>query len=265
MQKIENFLNKSSPLTFLWLIQKHAGEHLNVFVMLSNQGYGVFELRSKQFCQLDTFKMERWFPELHMKNRGKKVRPPIAMDIMFDKALGLRYTCTGDEDGTLSLSVVKVDSEGAETKEEHVRKFSAPIAQVTFVAPGHLLVAATWEGAVMYFDYDVHGLSKGIMVYDSMNHDVVTSICPIERLDGHGFCIGTFGKTLLTYKIEGHDCVKQWQRKFRTPVLQIRSFDLTGDGLQDIAVISAGGLHLLQLNDQLVTKHISQKIAPKKN
>ncbi len=34
----------------------------------------------------------------------------------------------------------------------------------------------------MYFDYDVHGLSKGIMVYDSMNHDVVTSICPIERL-----------------------------------------------------------------------------------
>jgi len=101
MQKIENFLNKSSPLTFLWLIQKHAGEHLNVFVMLSNQGYGVFELRSKQFCQLDTFKMERWFPELHMKNRGKKVRPPIAMDIMFDKALGLRYTCTGDEDGTL--------------------------------------------------------------------------------------------------------------------------------------------------------------------
>ena len=53
---------------------------------------------------------------------------------------------------------------------------------MTFVAPGHLLVAATWEGAVMYFDYDVNGLSKGIMVADSMNHDVVTSICPIERL-----------------------------------------------------------------------------------
>ena len=34
----------------------------------------------------------------------------------------------------------------------------------------------------MYFDYDVNGLSKGIMVDDSMNHDVVTSICPIERL-----------------------------------------------------------------------------------
>jgi hypothetical protein len=34
----------------------------------------------------------------------------------------------------------------------------------------------------MYFDYDVNGLSKGIMVADSMNHDVVTSICPIERL-----------------------------------------------------------------------------------
>ena len=89
--------------------------------MLSNQGYGVFELRSKQFYQLDTFKMDKWFPELQLKNKSKKVRPPIAMDIWFDRALGLRYTCTGDEDGTLSLSVVKVDSDGAEAKEEHVR------------------------------------------------------------------------------------------------------------------------------------------------
>lgn len=194
-----------------------------------------------------------------MKNKSKRVRPPIAMDISFDAHLGLRYTCSGDEDGMLTLSVVKVGEHDAETIEEHCRKFSAPIAQVSFIAPGQLLVAATWEGAILYLDVDKTGLDNGQLVEDSEKYDVVTSICPIKRLDGYGFCIGTFGKMLLTYKIEGHECIKKWQREFRTPVLQIRSFDLTGDGLQDIAVISGGGLHLLQLNYRLVTQHILHK------
>lgn len=34
----------------------------------------------------------------------------------------------------------------------------------------------------------------------------------------------------------------------------------TGDGLQDIAVISAGGLHLLQLNYRLVIDKLLEKI-----
>mgnify|MGYP000747057366 CR=1 FL=1 len=39
----------------------------------------------------------------------------------------------------------------------------------------------------------------------------------------------------------------------------------TGDGLQDIAVISAGGLHLLQLNYRLVIDKLLEKITEEKN
>ena len=123
---------------------------------------------------------------------------------------------------------------------------------------------------------------------DSNNFDAVTALCKLRRLDGQGFCCGTFGKRLMVYSVKGKKCKRVWTREFRNPILQIRSFDIvsvfliiggksfevyfceknfqkifqTGDGLQDIAVLSSGGLHLLQVNYKLVVQKVLSKIAP---
>ena len=119
----------------------------------------------------------------------------------------------------------------------------------------------------------------------------MTALCKLRRLDGQGFCCGTFGKRLMVYSVKGKKCKRVWTREFRNPILQIRSFDIvsvffnylakiffslflcikkqnlqkifqTGDGLQDIAVLSSGGLHLLQVNYKLVVQKVLSKIAP---
>ena len=61
---------------------------------------------------------------------------------------------------------------------------------------------------------------------DSNNFDAVTALCKLRRLDGQGFCCGTFGKRLMVYSVKGKKCKRVWTREFRNPILQIRSFDI---------------------------------------
>merc|ERR1719427_387702 len=69
----------------------------------------------------------------------------------------------------------------------------------------------------------------------------------------------------MVYSVKGNKCKRVWTREFRNPILQIRSFDITGDGLQDIAVLSSGGLHLLQVNYRLVIQKLIRLIENEKS
>lgn len=42
-----------------------------------------------------------------------------------------------------------------------------------------------------------------------------------------------------------------WQRGFSSPLLAMAHVDLTGDGLQELAVVSLKGVHILQVAGQL--------------
>lgn len=61
---------------------------------------------------------------------------------------------------------------------------------------------------------------------------------------------------LLCYKYFGSECgLPQaehgfrllWQRGFSSPLLAMAHVDLTGDGLQELAVVSLKGVHILQV------------------
>ena len=90
-----------------------------------------------------------------------------------------------------------------------------------------------WKGVVFYPDV-LNGFGNAEFVENSNKFDAVTSLCNSKRLggldSGTGFCVGTFGKRLLVYSIEnkgsGNCCKLKWDRKFRYPILQLRSFDI---------------------------------------
>ena len=89
------------------------------------------------------------------------------------------------------------------------------------------------KGVVFYPDV-LNGFGNAQFVENSNKFDAVTSLCNSKRLggldSGTGFCVGTFGKRLLVYSIEnkgsGNCCKLKWDRKFRYPILQLRSFDI---------------------------------------
>ena len=86
----------------------------------------------------------------------------------------------------------------------------------------------------MFYPDVLNGFGNAEFVENSNKFDAVTSLCNSKRLggldSGTGFCVGTFGKRLLVYSIEnkgsGNCCKLKWDRKFRYPILQLRSFDI---------------------------------------
>lgn len=58
---------------------------------------------------------------------------------------------------------------------------------------------------------------------------------------------------LLCYKYRGRPEASRgfrllWRRSFASPLLAMAHVDLTGDGLQELAVVSLKGLHILQVS-----------------
>lgn len=258
------------------LVQKSLTPSLNSFILLTNQG--CFPIVSKSVQEgskmefeimADSDWMSRVTPEFEqMDDHGAT----LAIDIKLTNDKSHRNTCIGYENGYCALFVVEIKDDHSILKKKFDQYYSATIAAILFLNSQQLLVAPMWEGVVFYPDVS-NGFDVAEFVERSNEFDAVTSLCNAKRLDGTGFCIGTFGKRLLVYKIEktkrtincSSYCKLKWNRKFRYPILQLRSFDITGDGLQDIAVLSSGGLHLLQVNYRLVIQKLIGQINIKTN
>ena len=93
----------------------------------------------------------------------------------------MRYTCLGYEDGSVILSIVKVENDKAELLEQYFTSYSATVSAILFLKSGQLLVAATWEGVILYFDVE-RGFDDATYVEYSRDHDAVTSVCTARRL-----------------------------------------------------------------------------------
>lgn len=247
------------------LSQRKLTPDLNSFILLTNQGCkpiihrGIKEGNDFRFMTIE--QMEKYAPEFVDQYESS---PALALDIrvVCEEGRTYRRTCIGYEDGHCSLYEVDIGKNGkAVVKTKFDQNYSSAVSSILFLENNELLVGAMWEGIVYYGQIE-SGLDNGIFVEDSNNFDAVTALCKLRRLDGQGFCCGTFGKRLMVYSVKGKKCKRVWTREFRNPILQIRSFDITGDGLQDIAVLSSGGLHLLQVNYKLVVQKVLSKIAP---
>ena len=173
--------------------------------------------------------MEKYAPEFVDHHQSSAA---LALDVRIVQNDGELYrrTCIGYEDGHISLFHVKIDSETGQAKvlSKFEQNYSSTISSLLFLDNNELLVGAMWEGIVYYSNVE-NGLEGGVFVEDSNKYDAVTSLCKLRRLDGQGFCCGTFGKRLLVYSVKDNECKRVWTREFRNPILQIRSFDIVGN------------------------------------
>ena len=93
----------------------------------------------------------------------------------------MRYTCLGYEDGSVILSIVKVSTDKPELLKQYFTNYSATVSAILFLNTGQLLVAATWEGVILYFDVEA-GFDDATYVEQSRDYDAVTSVCTAKRL-----------------------------------------------------------------------------------
>ncbi|KAL2763020.1 KICSTOR complex protein kaptin isoform 2, partial [Daubentonia madagascariensis] len=154
-------------------------------------------------------------------------------------------TWTVLQDGPISRVIVFSLSAPEETKDRPQREEYS------------VLVASMLEPAVVYRDLLSRGLEDQLLLpgsdqFDSILCGLVTDV----DLDGRPeVLVATYGQELLCYKYWGQEsglleaeCGFHllWRRSFSSPVLAMAHVDLTGDGLQELAVVSLKGVHILQ-------------------
>ncbi|KAF6288324.1 kaptin, actin binding protein [Rhinolophus ferrumequinum] len=113
-----------------------------------------------------------------------------------------------------------------------------------------VLVASMLEPAVVYRDLLRQGLKDQLILPGSDQFDsVLCGLVTDVDLDGRPeVLVATYGQELLCYKYCGREAGFRllWHRSFPSPLLAMAHVDLTGDGLQELAVVSLKGVHILQ-------------------
>ncbi|XP_045387260.1 KICSTOR complex protein kaptin isoform X2 [Lemur catta] len=149
------------------------------------------------------------------------------------------------QDGPISRVIVFSLSAPEETKDRPRREEYS------------VLVASMLEPAVVYRDLLHRGLEDQLLLPGSDQFDsVLCGLVTDVDLDGRPeVLVATYGQELLCYKYWGPEsglleaeCGFRllWQRSFSSPLLAMAHVDLTGDGLQELAVVSLKGVHILQ-------------------
>ncbi|KAM5133902.1 KICSTOR complex protein kaptin [Callospermophilus lateralis] len=120
-----------------------------------------------------------------------------------------------------------------------------------------VLVVSMLEPAVVYRDLLNRGLEDQLLLPGSDQFDsVLCGLVTDVDLDGQPeVLVATYGQELLCYKYRGPESGLPgatpgfqllWRRSFSSPLLAMAHVDLTGDGLQELAVVSLKGMHILQ-------------------
>ena len=198
-----------------------------------------------------------------------------------------RLTAIGFENGLINLMHVDIKSKTILRK--HIYMHDSPISSMSlFNFPCksnndiHLLVAVSRSDSVLYASVQKNGFLVPVILNESSKYDVVTC-CAVnyehfaKKLK---VLIGTFGKRTLVYQCDAsldHSMHSHSQSKttvlkptqtfdFSHPVMGIKFGDLTGDGLNEMTVISTKGMHIFQYEPSSLTKStIYKEVLPSSN
>ena len=188
---------------------------------------------------------------------------------------GGRLIALGGQDGTLTLISIPVEAADADATTLSVvldgtisfvsffsdtrDDFAVPASLAPYLKIDepqqpqqlHLLVGSALDGAFVYHDVRREGLAACSRLPHSDAFDIV--VCG-HVAHGHGagapeIFVGTYGQELLVYK-PAAAAAREYElvarRAFVAPLYQLRSCDVTGDGLDELVVLTLTGVHFLQ-------------------
>ncbi|KAM7441816.1 hypothetical protein ABFA07_009144 [Porites harrisoni] len=230
--------------------------------------------------------VKNYFPEL--QNLPSNI---LWLEVLTEQSR--RVTVLGCQDGYVKVAVTDLTGEPNIVKEHSLHR-DGPISSVKLfsltsckteaiddekkiiedetdpISEYHLLVSCSIEASVVFTNIINEGFTSMVTLPDSDDFDCVTCTC-IADVDWDGrneVILGTYGQELLVYKcISGESSLQSccnvdfqliWRRSFANPLFAIEYVDLTNDGMEEIAVASLSGLHVLQHNLNKTEENLSK-------
>ncbi|XP_011781851.1 PREDICTED: kaptin isoform X2 [Colobus angolensis palliatus] len=241
------------------------GDQLETVFLLSGNDPAIHLYKENEgLHQFEEQPVENLFPEL--TNLTSSV---LWLDVHNLPGTSRRLSALGCQSGY--VRVAHVDQQSREVLQMWSVLQDGPISRVivfSLSAPNEtndspaqdeysVLVASMLEPAVVYRDLLHQGLEDQLLLPGSDQFDsVLCGLVTDVDLDGRPeVLVATYGQELLCYKYQGpesglpeaqHGFRLLWQRGFSSPLLAMAHVDLTGDGLQELAVVSLKGVHILQ-------------------
>lgn len=142
--------------------------------------------------------------------------------------------------------------------------------------PCHLLVTCARESAVIYCYCGEQGFQFPVLLEQSSNFDCVTccDIADVNRDGRNNIIIGTYGHQILVYPfdIPGPPSTNEvcpccpssvypmWSKSVCCPVISIKFLDINCDGLKEMVVVSAKGVHILHCDTKTAIDECIQKL-----
>uniref|UniRef100_G1QS34 Kaptin, actin binding protein n=1 Tax=Nomascus leucogenys TaxID=61853 RepID=G1QS34_NOMLE len=262
--------NLDSIIPLPWILDFSAfrvqvGDQLETVFLLSGNDPAIHLYKENEgLHQFEEQPVENLFPEL--TNLTSSV---LWLDVHNLPGTSRRLSALGCQSGY--VRVTHVDQRSREVLQmwsvlqdgpiSRVIVFSLSAAKETKDRPPQdeysVLVASMLEPAVVYRDLLNRGLEDQLLLPGSDQFDsVLCGLVTDVDLDGRPeVLVATYGQELLCYKYQGpesglpeaqHGFRLLWQRSFSSPLLAMAHVDLTGDGLQELAVVSLKGVHILQ-------------------
>ncbi|XP_077645248.1 KICSTOR complex protein kaptin [Lonchura striata] len=239
--------------------QVRVGEHLETVFLLSGNDPAIHLYRENPGShQFEEQPIQLLFPELQ-----DVPSTVLWLDVRPVPGSGHRLSALGCQSGFVRAARVH-EASRAVLQSWSVQQDGPVSAVLLFPLPpaGHedpedswnLLVSSALEAAVVYRCLLRRGLSAPLALPGSRGSDAVVcaKVADVDFDGAAEILLGTYGQELLCYKYFGADSgdfgqfVPLWARRFPSPLLALEPLDLTGDGLQELAVVCLGGLHVLQ-------------------
>ncbi|XP_042238143.1 KICSTOR complex protein kaptin-like isoform X2 [Homarus americanus] len=131
-------------------------------------------------------------------------------------------------------------------------------------APAYIVVGNTLESCIVYRDFV--SCQSGYRLPESNANDVVTCciVCDIDQDGKNEILVGTYGQTVIVYKLREEEEPSTWDIHHRItvpcPVLSLAYCDVMGDGSFQLIVMTTTGIHIFQHNPWEVASVILSRL-----
>ncbi|XP_039281578.1 KICSTOR complex protein kaptin-like [Nilaparvata lugens] len=197
-----------------------------------------------------------------------------------------RITAFGCECGHMQISVV--DTVQSTILSSHVTQFEGSVSRVQLfnlcnyvnlpaldlISDKHrkqetkdemainVVVTSTLQLSAVFMDIVNQGLNVRCNLEGSDKYDSVLCSCLADvDMDGEvEIIIGTYAQELLMYKYEADKWELKSRRSLELPIQSLLYVDVTGDGMRELIVLTLGGLHVMQHNQDLVYDKLQNRL-----